>query len=69
MTAARPKLAPVPSAPKPKLRRVTMKRALELWITPENARKYLRAIVVLRTKTRNGWKRDQPVQRIPKEKQ
>lgn len=28
--SARPKLAPVPSAPKPKLRRVTMARALEI---------------------------------------
>ena len=66
MTSAR-KLAAVPAkpAPKPRLRRVTMARAVELW--GASAGKYLRSITVLRTKTRNGWKRDQPVQRIPKE--
>lgn len=66
MTAAR-KLAAVPAAPaaKPRLRRITKADAERAH--PHNAehqRRWLVSIGVLRTKTRCGWKRDQPVPRI-----
>lgn len=69
---ARPKLVPAAAkpAPKPRLRRVTLADAeLAYPKSPEHQRRWLRAITVLRTKTERGWKRDHPVQRIPKESQ
>ena len=71
MTAARPKLAPVPAnpAPKPRLRRITLADAERAHPhNPEHQRRWLKSISTLRTKTRDGWKRDQPVQRIQEAK-
>jgi hypothetical protein len=70
VSAAR-KLAAVPApAAKPRLRRITKADAERAHPhNPEHQRRWLVAIGVLRTKTRNGWKRDHPVTRIPKEKQ
>ncbi len=66
MTAAR-KLAavPTPQAVKPRLRRITKADAERAHPNnPEHQRRWLVSIGVLRTKTRCGWKRDQPVPRI-----
>lgn len=70
MTVAR-KLAAVPApAKKPRLRRITKADAERAHPhNLEHQRRWLVAIGVLRTKTRNGWKRDQPVNRIPQEQQ
>lgn len=55
--SARPKLAPVPAAaaPRSRFKRVTIARALELYPNPEHARRWLRAVNILRTRTRCGW--------------
>lgn len=67
MTAAR-KLAAVPAAPpvvKPRLRRITKADAERAHPHNEaHQRLWLRAVAYLRTKSRCGWKRDQPVQRV-----
>lgn len=64
MTAAR-KLAAVPAAPapKPRLKRVTLARALELHPNLLHARAWVKAVVYLRTRSGCGWKLDQPVAR------
>lgn len=66
MTAAR-KLAAVPApVAKPRLRRITKADAERAHPhNEEHQRRWLAAVVVLRTKTRCGWKRDQPVPRVP----
>jgi len=62
--SARPKLAPVPAAtpPKPRLRRVTLEDAARAHPgNAEHARRWLRAVGILRTRTRNGWVYDKRV--------
>lgn len=61
--SARPKLATVAPASKLRLKRVTAARALELHPNPEHARRWMRAINVLRTRTRCGWIYDKPTQK------
>lgn len=66
MSAARKLAAVPPPEARPRLRRITKADAERAH--PHNAehqRRWLVAIGVLRTKTRCGWKRDQPVPRIP----
>jgi len=60
--SARPKLAPVPSAPKPRLRRITLADAARAHPgNTEHQRRWLRAVGVLRTRTRNGWVYDKRI--------
>lgn len=58
----RPKLAPVPSAPKPRLRRITLADAARAHPgNTEHQRRWLRAVGVLRTRTRGGWVYDKRI--------
>lgn len=65
MSARRLAAVPAPTpAPAPRLRRVTMADATRVHPNnPKHARLWLRAVNVLRTKTRRGWLMDRPATR------
>lgn len=65
MTAARKLAAVPPPEARPRLRRITKADAERAHPHNEaHQRLWLRAVAYLRTKSRCGWKRDQPVQRV-----
>ncbi len=65
MSATRKLAAVPPPVVKPRLRRITKADAERAHPHNEaHQRLWLRAVAYLRTKSRCGWKRDQPVQRV-----